>query len=130
MRLYTVGLLMICIGMFSTQGHADERKNGTSYEEIQRSTQQLEKEWDTVRKDYAKRLKIQMDSISQRIGELKNALDDGDPAKRKEINEHLIGLKESRDRIRESIHEITATSVVKLSGLQKYFMNAKDDTKD
>ena len=103
---------------------------GDHYQELQDSTSQLQKDWENVRKEYIGKFKAQLDPINRQIDELKDALDYGDVSKRKEINGHLNGLKKSRDNVRQAIHELTATSIVKASGAQKHFKNAKDDTKD
>lgn len=122
--------LFIFLSSFACVSHADEGTKTPSYEEIQTSVVQIERDWDHARNAFTKKFKDQLDPINQKIEELKNALDNGDMDRRKKINRELEGLKESRDEMRQALHEITATSVVKLSGIQKYFKNAKDDTKD
>jgi hypothetical protein len=124
MRLFLASVLVI-LGV-SIAG-ADKSPSAS---ELKSSTEQLEKAWNNTKVDYKKRFKSQMAPIEEKIKELKEALDNGDPAKRKQINDDLKEVKELRDRIRKEYHEITVASIFDVTALQKHFINAKDDTQD
>ena len=123
MRLFLLGVLIF---MGSAVSYAENKPPSAA--ELKASTEHLEKSWNDTKADYKKKFKEQMSPIEAKIKELGEALDNGDSAKRKQINDDLKETKELIDRIRKEYHEITVASIFDLTALQKHFINAKDDT--
>lgn len=97
---------------------------------IKESVRQLNKRWEETKREYKDRFKAEMKPIEEKIKELNNTLDYGDPQRRGEINEEMKEMKRLREEVRKNFHETTVTSLVDISAMQKHFKNAKDDTKD
>jgi hypothetical protein len=123
-------LLLACLILVLPAIKAVAEDHSQTSTQLSESTEKLEKEWNTTRKEFTKKFKQQMPPIERKIKELKDTVDNGDPKRRQEINSELAQMKELREWIRQNYHQITAMSVVNIGAVQKYFKNAKDDTKD
>lgn len=101
-----------------------------TYEEIMTANQQIGKEWETAKKDFAKRFKTQQGLMDKEIARLKQQTDGGSAQERSAINERTSDMERARDSVNQIIHEITAASAVKWSNFQGHLKDSIEDMKD